>query len=739
MRSFIKGLLILQLFGLTAVALATQITDLTFSQSVDGSKLAHVDYTLTGDSCNVELDLSLDDGATWQRVTDLCDLDAGPGIAPGNRHIVVDLEGFGAASTANARFRIEATTLGEFHFLGPPAPSISTLMLDHDNDVHFTVAIDASEQALMQSVLLHVVDGAGQPLELVGELFDDGDLAHGDEILGDGLYSMITTLHPVAEEPIRVRVVGLALIDGEPQSRMSAVTILDVAGEVPVEFAQTVEETQGNASLAFDDFQQEHGTEQALQMTIELLESQEIVSSAVVSPSGDIVITYSNGLLGMIMMVEDGVFGGPSTQSRRGGPGIPPSRQTVGSWTPSVETNLSREAIGSNQVMIYSPLHEELVGMGINYEDDLVGMMDEIECPSYTIEYLVDNEADVAAFNHLSDYGLVVIRTHGGLVSDDESFFCSGEVFSVFSPLLAQWVLQRVFPLTPAGSDVGWWAIRPSYISSRSGTMAGSIVYNASCHSAQNDAIPNAFLGKGASAYFGYSETVGMLFETEVGSELLQEVISGESTIDAFLAGQTDPGFAHAEFLMLPTTADQEFASNLVNAGFEEGSLTGWSTAGDGRVISQLAFLEPTAGSYMGIISTGLGYSDNSGQIEQNVCIPEAATELRFNWNFLSEEFLEYIGSVYQDFFTIVLTDQDGEEHVLFYIHIDSIAEEHALTLVSPNIVFDQGDVYMTGWLPQVLDLSAFAGQSVTLRFQTGDVGDSIYDSAVLIDEIDIE
>ena len=49
---------------------------------------------------------------------------------------------------------------------------------------------------------------------------------------------------------------------------------------------------------------------------------------------------------------------------------------------------------------------------------------------------------------------------------------------------------------------------------------------------------------------------------------------------------------------------------------------------------------------------------------------------------------------------------------------------------------FDQGDVYATGWQTQDIDISSYVGKSVSLQFYSTDVGDSIYDSAILIDNI---
>jgi hypothetical protein len=120
---------------------------------------------------------------------------------------------------------------------------------------------------------------------------------------------------------------------------------------------------------------------------------------------------------------------------------------------------------------------------------------------------------------------------------------------------------------------------------------------------------------------------------------------------------------------------------------------------------------------------------------------------LQFDWNYLSEEFLEFIGTIYQDPFEVSLTKvEDASTTTLLYKTVDSIAtdfgatQEHGgdLISVSPDIIFDMGDVWMTSWQNFQYDISAFQGKTVTLKFEAEDLGDEIYDTAILLDNIKI-
>ena len=133
--------------------------------------------------------------------------------------------------------------------------------------------------------------------------------------------------------------------------------------------------------------------------------------------------------------------------------------------------------------------------------------------------------------------------------------------------------------------------------------------------------------------------------------------------------------------------------------------------------------------------ANGLGYTKDYGSISQ-VFKVESENTLEIKWNFLSEEFMEYVGSRYQDYLSISIIDDGGTEENILYLAVDDFAAKYELSYVSPKIVFDQGGVYMTGWKTSTFDISKYQGKTITLVIESGDVGDSIYDSATLLDEI---
>jgi hypothetical protein len=440
----------------------------------------------------------------------------------------------------------------------------------------------------------------------------------------------------------------------------------------------------------------------------------------------------------MILAFEEGILGSSGTSARGSEARIPLGQQTIGNWIQTHGQRTSDNEIQSNNILLYAPIQSQYINQWNCFlNDDIYDMFADSNCPIFNVNYLTNQYATVNALNDIADYGLIAINTHGGIDGEGQVIFQSGELFNPLSPLIDDWILGRV-TLTPHYTgDYNVWTVRPSYISSRNGTMPGSIIYNGYCHSAQNSTMVNAFISKGAGAFVGFNQSIDFRFNADVAPIFFESIIEGETTQEAFIPGQSDPYYhLHANFVMLPAYAERKFASSLANPGFEEGNLSGWTADGDGRVISQLGFLTPTEGSYMAIISTGLGYSTSSATISQSFCLPDSINTLSCNWNYLSEELIEYVGSVYQDYFNITLVDENGGSHTLLHRTVDDIYYNYGLIHVSPNIVFDQGDVWMTGWVPFEFDISPWAGQTVELIFATGDVGDSIYDTAILIDDI---
>ncbi|MGE5680823.1 MAG: choice-of-anchor L domain-containing protein, partial [Bacillota bacterium] len=289
------------------------------------------------------------------------------------------------------------------------------------------------------------------------------------------------------------------------------------------------------------------------------------------------------------------------------------------------------------------------------------------------------------------------------------------------------------------------YTVNSDFVKALLGQFPNSIIFNGSCESTQQPFLEVEFKNKGAKTYLGFSQNVGVTFCSEVGTDFVKKLVVDEKTTGESFTGKAEPGTFC--WYQLKGSDKMHYTSGLINGDFEYGDVVSWDVLGDGRVINQLGSLTPPGGDYMGIISTGLGFAINRGIMSQSFRIKQDQSTLSLKWNFLSEEFLEYIGSSYQDFFSINLVRENGEKIELLKFTIDDIAGKFgaskespgSLIKVSPGIVFDKGDVFMTGWQDFSANVSAYRGETLTLELNAGDVGDSSYDTAILIDNIEVK
>ncbi|MGA9115579.1 MAG: choice-of-anchor L domain-containing protein, partial [Bacteroidota bacterium] len=436
---------------------------------------------------------------------------------------------------------------------------------------------------------------------------------------------------------------------------------------------------------------------------------------------------------------------------------VPVPNQTRGTVLPApaglqkIGTDLDPTIIGNRNVMIYAPFE---AAFAPDNEGPSVQAILQNSGYEFSITYLRNQQADIASLSSLTDYGFVLLATHGS----QGNSFATGEVVDTTLAVyqtsykamlkaqkLAIWTNMVISNAGAVSSTADIYAVRHPFVADLAGNFPNSVILNNSCESTMNPDLGNAFINKGAKAYYGYTLVVNSDYCVTNADTIARRLAADlRNTGDAYIPG-SDPNPPNA-VIELKGRTDLHYPDSLINGDFELGTITGWTKEGDGRVISQLGSQSPTGGSYMGIISTGLGFTTSTGRIFQTFRIRPGQATLRLKWNFLSEEFLEYIGSQYQDYFEVVLRPQAGSEVVLMRKTIDMIASEFGATdstagnliSVSPGIVFDRGGVYMTGWQTNSFGIANFAGQRVTLILRAGDVGDSVFDTAILLDDITV-
>jgi hypothetical protein len=650
----------------------------------------------------------------------------------------------------------------------------NAILANTSTTVTVRLVVPANIKLVDSTVVIRKLDANNNPTGTpVGSLYDDGKLSGGDEIKGDNVYSGIFTLTESTTGQLKLRAVAsVKQSTGNPISGNSEQVVVSVLADLTSKDFLDLQTTQGNAATQLVNYLggNQNNISAAMAQLSSWLQTQPAVESVEMNGSSGIRIKYKSGIYGAIvpsLLDANGkinVLGGSLTDPpRKKGNVIPIYKQTRGTYyggnsIPKVKQSsgtLNPQIIGNRNVLIFSPL-ENAISAPYVISPTITQILNNSGF-DFALTTCLNQDATISVLNNLTDYGLVVMETHG--LGGKE--FGTGEVVDTNASVykdqykamlkggkLAIWKNITISVAGAITTQKDIYAIRAPFISDLSNNFPNSVIFNGSCESTMNPDLQNAFLGKGAKAYYGFSKVVHAGFCVQMADTVVKRLAKDlKNTQDAFMTGQIDPEAPSAAFELKWKDNYVHYADSLINGDFEYGKIYGWTKTGDGRVISQLGSQSPTGGSYMGIISTGLGYTTSTGRISQTFTVYNDQSTLTIHWNFLSEEFLEWIGSSYQDYFKVVIKTSDGVEHVLLNKTIDGLATEFGATKtdpgtlinVSPEIVFDQGGVYMTGWQTSTFDVTPYKGSRITLILTANDIGDSIYDSAILLDDIVIK
>jgi len=408
---------------------------------------------------------------------------------------------------------------------------------------------------------------------------------------------------------------------------------------------------------------------------------------------------------------------------------------------------------------VIAPFNWQWQNWGTDFEESVYDLFKNSICPFFNVTKIYDEDATIEFFKNINNYGAVILHTHG------DTFYNSA---------VLQWLHQylrldfgfggpQVIFLTGEQSSKaskdnyeielktgkiaivsGYFAVTPRFIRYYNRSFPSSLIYNGSCRGVYNDSMSSAFLSNGAKTYFGFSEYVLSVYDRDIALTLFESLVTQSKTTneafnDAISANgindgqQNDPAYfrmrGNAELLIR--------FEGIVNGTFEEGNINGWIGEGDVRIISKLGPLSPTEGIYMNIISTGLGaIYDSNSYIEQTFCVPAGINTLSFDYNVVSEEPMEWVGTIYDDRLEISLESMSGKVTIVY----ESVNTSSWIKVDGINFYGGDYTTYMTDWKNVIYDVSGLAGNGpVTLKFHTWDRGDSIYDTAVLIDNIKLE
>ncbi len=654
--------------------------------------------------------------------------------------------------------------------------------------LRFAQAMDSFGNFKPETLVLCECTETGMCLGGQFALTDDGDTAtSGDEVQGDAVYSAKREF--TKNQPGKLCFRAMTQVAAaQPYTAASAVVCIEVLEHftsAQCEASKNVlkeAKTRYQAGLA-------QGTGIAVASGLEYLQTAPGVAQAGSSPGGHgLWVRFQNGVLGAVDASPAGTRGGGEANT-----GELESAE-LGEIDPLEVTIQSRRSVA------IAPYKSEF---GVMDEAQYIaGILDASSCAPYRVDGpYVDTGASLRVFRALADYGIVAISSHGDAYFRDldlatkvsfgwrhmgsQELIWSGDVVDCTQlfqgsqtcaaagdcPKGTECVITEFSTDGLTGMGVSGicvdhkqmdlrrgnlvlgadrYGVLPSHIEEYAGDgFPKSLVYLGTCRSLWNGTMALSFTASGAQTVLGYTGYVTSEFAYQQGREALAEMLQEKKLAGAAMPGQNiqDPANAGTYLGLFGMDALNIYNPEIINPSFETGDLMGWFKEGDGRVVTQLGSTQPAEGKFMSLISTGLGYTQQTGTIEQDFCIPAEVETARIYWKLFSEEFQEFCGSEYMDSFEAVLESEAGNV-TLVDTWIDALCPAEAcfgcgaqyVGMVESDVSFDQDDVWNIEWQTASKDVRALAGKGpVTLRFFTGDVGDSIYDTAVLVDSVVFE
>jgi len=562
------------------------------------------------------------------------------------------------------------------------------------------VAVDAA--LIPTSVNLIRKTPSGQSV-VIGRMYDDG--THSDALAGDGTFTIQFVLNE--PNPGTVDVTATAAYRGQRNRVLSPMTSiivarrptdaqLDVATNVPTQGKQFFEQRRAQV-----------GDDQARNELLTALATEPGVTSFGLSTDGFYIwIIFDGGLRGGIITAPPGT----KAVSYVGGSNNMAIAPYFGFFSPYDETDNISASLGNT-------------------------------CGGSPAVFK-DANGTVDRFKAMSGASVVAISSHGAVNGNNEVLILTSEPVTLASRL-AHFIDWTLF-----GRIENWggvWALRPNFITSYC-SFPDSIIYASSCNSAANSTMADAFIGRGAKTYYGYSKVVNSGFSFGTGTALFNlladQSIAPEdrTTQKAFdsIGSKTDPTAPNAVFTMWGDGSVALRSELVVNGRFETGEFTGWSTSGFGytKVVSE----DRSEGTYSSRIGrwdqpySGFGSFrgpyvpgvEPSGRdaIYQDVDLPDT-TSIPFTFDY---NVVTYDGAAY-DWLDVTVTD--ASTGALLIKPVNQVGG------IIAGSTSNWGLFYTTGWQHVSVDLAAYKGRKVRITFsvQQDGYGDQI---AAYIDNVSI-
>ena len=406
-----------------------------------------------------------------------------------------------------------------------------------------------------------------------------------------------------------------------------------------------------------------------------------------------------------------------------------------------------------------------------NAPDDVDGgyeaIKEEIEEEGYSVA--IDYNFTVGDLRTIMENReMIVFACHGSTDTTQRSFIYNDEDINITTTATTLDLTEGRLVPTDSG-----YCVTPEFFDKYcAGKLNDTIIFLGSCYAFGEDGNTNTSLGAtfetcGAAATIGCINSVYVRYPMDLFEEFSLEILDHNTVEETYNYALSEVGENDAVWYQNngntvsdkkaehPGTpqlyGNKEYSipyQELRNTSFDlfiMPTLSQWTCRGDVRAIKRLGDIYPTESVGMSMITTGIGsgesaYLSGNGEssISQTFPVPtNDMTTFSFDYNFVSEEPMEYVGSVFNDnFVAYVIVNNNG---VLEQIEVTRNSINTAEWIKLNGVDFTDGDstCYKTGWINVQIDVSGY--DNITgVAFAVSDVGDSIFDTAVLIDNVEL-
>ena len=217
--------------------------------------------------------------------------------------------------------------------------------------------------------------------------------------------------------------------------------------------------------------------------------------------------------------------------------------------------DITDEKIGNQKVLIWAPYES------VFKTDMRTSLEPIINNANVKLQLTVqaDNSCTVSSFQKITDYGLIIIDSHGS----EGKYILTNEKYNSSNYLTYRgWINNGSIEVwteiirdstKTIINQYDYYVITNKFISNLGSSFPQSVIFNGSCESTKSDFLANAFLSKGAETYFGFNEAVCTPFCSAMADNIVWWLSDLYATTgEAFTPGLTDPqGDLHAEFQMI--------------------------------------------------------------------------------------------------------------------------------------------------------------------------------------------